>query len=375
MDRTVSPTGVLDCLPARLTSEEILEVSQEHKIQVAVFRESNDSFLRRKLETEVRKVERKFALRVQALKELLANCSDREIEVILLKGMCFASELFANNCYKDMNDVDVLVGKSDVPEMVSLLWKLGYVFASNVTGLNETRRFNLPMAIHPKTGVAISVHWNLKSPNSGVRPGLQEIFAGAVSINYQGLPARRMSWEHNMVHVCTDIHFFKVGLRELMDIAVIIKTQNLDWSRVEETAFSWSACDGAYRGLRLSNEIFDLGVSEDFLHRIRGRAKRFVVRETDSRLQDWISRRSTIHTEIEKMFYESRPRDLLRTLLLPAKASVRKVMGSSSLPARLIFPYRVLQGFSLDYGWSGMLAAVFSSSGNSNFKSLPLDFE
>ena len=93
---------------------------------------------------------------------------DNEVEFIPLKGPILSQRLYGDPTVRISHDIDLLIGKSDVPRAVSLLRDNGYNINklsywsedTNVQKMLETITHHVSL-IHKKSRINVEIHWSL----------------------------------------------------------------------------------------------------------------------------------------------------------------------------------------------------------------------
>lgn len=169
--------------------------------------------------------------------ELFAELRAAEIDVCVLKGVLFAETLYQDPLYKRMNDVDLLVRPADVPRIAALYRRLGYFPIAERVGdrpeLNQKFSHHLPPYVSRELDCVLGTQWGLKSPLAGLKIDYEAIWARSQPFAYHGVPVRKLCSRDNLFHVCVHLGVFKSGLRDVMDIANLIRSpaEPIDWLR------------------------------------------------------------------------------------------------------------------------------------------------
>jgi Uncharacterised nucleotidyltransferase len=180
-------------------------------------------------------VERANRQRVVRACELFAELRAAEIEVCVLKGVLFAETIYRDPLYKRMNDVDLLVRRDDLARLPGVYRRLGYFPIAERVGdrpeLNQKVSHHLPPYVHRELDCVLGTQWGLKSPLAGLKIDYDAIWSRSEPYSYRGLPVRKLSSRDNLFHVCVHLGLFKSGLRDLMDIANLIRSASepIDW--------------------------------------------------------------------------------------------------------------------------------------------------
>ncbi len=72
--------------------------------------------------------------RLQAAKKLFAKFEEKQVPVVILKGVLFAETIYANSYYKKMNDVDILIRQEDLNTVYDIYEELDYFSMGELLG-------------------------------------------------------------------------------------------------------------------------------------------------------------------------------------------------------------------------------------------------
>lgn len=181
----------------------------------------------------VAEANRKRAARAEIL---FARFDEAKIEFCLLKGMLFAETLYHDPLYKRMNDIDLLVHIEDVSRIVEIYGDLGYFSiaerVANRPDLNKKVSHHLPPYVSRELDCLLGTQWGLKSPRAGLNIDYPGVWSRIEAERYHGIPIHKLSSRDNLFHVCIHLGVFKTGLRDLMDIANLIRQESnrIDWA-------------------------------------------------------------------------------------------------------------------------------------------------
>ncbi len=173
--------------------------------------------------------------RVARAETLFAEFNAASIKFCLLKGVLFAETLYGDPTYKRMNDIDMLVHLDDAPRILEVYQRLGYFSiaerVANRPELNKKVSHHLPPFVSPTLDCLLGTQWGLKSPRAGLAIDYAAIWSRVESVSWRGVAIHRLSSRDNLFHVCIHLGVFKSGLRDLMDIANLVRqeTAQIDW--------------------------------------------------------------------------------------------------------------------------------------------------
>lgn len=332
--------------------------------------------------------------------KILSAIADAGIEVILLKGGLLGSTLYGDPAYKKMNDIDILIRFEQAEKSVQILRSLGLSSIGNLFGKEEisSKSHHAPPYVSPDAQCVIGIHWGLHSKYAQWKSDIEDIWKQKqpVCLATKRGPKQicwRMSWEDNLLHLCTHLPFFKIGLRELSDVynTVIFAQPKIDWSKFSIRVHEWNAEDAAYRVLSLAQALmpFDLLQTQDptldsLLTHWRSRASRLCIQDTDKRTSSpelLLRSRSTQISKIEKAFtvfrltkrYPEKVKAWAGTWYFtfwPSYTEHLRITGNLKLNSplhhlqtRITAPGLILSALARDYGKSGLLAITLLNIG------------
>jgi hypothetical protein len=205
-------------------------------------------------------------LRRQGLSRLLKALSEAGMPVIVLKGAYLAEAVYPSIALRSMDDVDLLVPKSELSRAQAILLELGYgsLKREEVESAGRGRKHLEPLR---KDGLAIEVHWTIVSPANPFRIDHAGIWDRAPAATIAGVEVRVLCPEDTLLHLCLHMafeHAFRTGPRPLIDIAELSHSRELaiDWPALVSRAHEWRAARYAGVALSLAEEIAGASVPE-----------------------------------------------------------------------------------------------------------------
>ncbi len=191
--------------------------------------------------------------------------------VIPLKGVYLAEHVYGNVAVRPMNDIDLLVHKSDLAQVETILEGLNYRRTHQVTDtLKEAHHFGYK---HVEHGIFIEVHWNLVNDDFGVHVDIDALMDRSRAALTAKVPVREMLPEDQVLHLCihTAMHRFEIGVRAMCDLAETVRhyQTTIDWECLRQRARQWGVEHCAYLNLRLAKELLNAPVSENWLNTLQ----------------------------------------------------------------------------------------------------------
>jgi hypothetical protein len=229
------------------------------------------------------------ALLYQDLQKLLQALRQDQIPVIALKGACLAELVYGDPALRTMGDIDIMVGKADLPRTANRLRAMGYscknydleLRAMGYPGKNYDLEkwcllFNhLPRFFKPPNP-RVEIHWTILMPTRPLRPDLEGLWNRARPATIAGTGALVLSPADLLLHLCAhaggqDMGPFCLGLRPLCDISAVLQHYEgeLDWKEVAARAREWQAARCVFLALLLAKTMLAARVPEEFLQSLR----------------------------------------------------------------------------------------------------------
>lgn len=178
--------------------------------------------------------------------QLLSSLKAAGIPAAGLKGIYLLENLYSNIAARPMNDIDVLVRKKDLGDCLSITEKLGYVSSSYFRLSDKNIDTKHVPPIRKKSGAMVELHWTLLEEDEPFTIDFDALWGRMLPANIAKVETLTLGVEDLILHLCLHLtyqHYFNLGLRGLMDIALFIHkiNQQIDWTRLTETAHAWGS--------------------------------------------------------------------------------------------------------------------------------------
>lgn len=215
------------------------------------------------------------ALRINEMRLILEILSTAGIEIILLKGIALVERVYGNVALRPMTDVDLLVRRSQVQSALEQFQSLGYrregVELSQDSNLEFENDIVLRKTDQPE--FVVELHWSLfNSPYYQQRIAEDTLWANVEAMSLDGISAKALSPEHELLHLCGHLmlHHRGVGLLWWNDIAELIDHNHdrLDWDRLLVEAENLSVVLPLQAIMPEITERWAASVPQDFLNRL-----------------------------------------------------------------------------------------------------------
>ena len=190
------------------------------------------------------------------------------IPSVVLKGAYLAEAVYRDIGARAMQDVDLLVRKSDLEAVHSILTRAGfatweYTRTIDRDDLSEWRYQ------HRTTRSLFEIHWNILSEGLPFRVDLDELWRASVPARLAGVETQVFMPADQVIHLCAHAatHLYNMGLRVLTDIDFIARRlqDGLDWEKVQERALRWRTARCTYLTLRLARELLQSPIPDGLL--------------------------------------------------------------------------------------------------------------
>jgi len=282
--------------------------------------------------------------RREKAKIFLKLFNKNNIETIILKGFLFADTLYNDPNYKTMNDVDILVKKSDAPKASRLLKSLGYFnyesYYDDTEVSNKTH--HAPAYTCENNDCVVGLHWGLITPKAPYKPDIHHIWKEKLPARVADTDCFQMCPEDNVLHLCLHLPFYKIGLRELADVYNLILLSNFDWQKFDNHVQKSKSYDPVFRVLSLTNALQDISIPADLLDKYKTFASYFVKQDVKIRLEnpELILHSRSVHLgKIEKQYVILRRSEQLKEkfsalinmyllIYFPNRSEIQKLSGN-----------------------------------------------
>jgi len=177
---------------------------------------------------------------------ILRAFKNADIQTAGLKGIYLLEQVYADLGTRAMNDIDLLVHKQDLSECLEIMRGLGYQTSTyfDLADANIDTKHVPPMEKDNST--MVELHWTLLEEDEPFTLEPEGIWARTMPANIANVDAHALGIEDLILHLSLHLtyqHFLKLGLRGLLDIALVIhKFQgSIDWQKMVSIAKSWGA--------------------------------------------------------------------------------------------------------------------------------------
>jgi hypothetical protein len=294
------------------------------------------------------------------LAQVLTILQNNNIPLIGLKGVHLAETIYDDVALRLMDDIDLLVKKSDLATVRENLQEMGYNPIRHFWIEAETASYDGLPAFTKAEAVPIEIHWNIEAPTSPFKIDIDELWHRAQPVTIAGVKMLALCPEDLLLHLCLHAayhHQFEHGLRALCDINETIRRygDEINWEQVWLSARRRGASKPVYLTLYFARELLGTTVPKEVLHSLE-------PEDLDTELMTWV--RAQILTDrasnppiynLARVWSAKRLQDKARILLKSIFPSPEVMATMYPVPPNskriyLFYPAR-LKDLLFRYGW------------------------
>lgn len=175
------------------------------------------------------------------------------VSTIVLKGALLLETVYRDIGTREINDLDLLIHKEDLPNATETLSKLGYSFC----GTNEGTH-----AVYSKD-ILVELHWDLVNKHSPAQKfafgevDVDKIWESAIRVKVVSKDAFTMSPEDLIIYLsCHLLKEFYSDPKWLGDIHAVIDTFNIVWDSLVKRSKEFKVSKPVYYALYYANRLF-----------------------------------------------------------------------------------------------------------------------
>jgi hypothetical protein len=209
--------------------------------------------------------------------KVLAQLARREIDCMVVKGPALAYTVYPDPAWRSFNDLDLIVRERDWATMHQLMLEMGFRPEANQPPQPPPKL--VPSAVvyeskywHRETSFLVEVHYD-DILNAGLASrDVEGFWERAVSIDVEGVPAKALSLEDQLIHLCAHAHYHGyTRLNGFSDIAFIVRDHaaRLNWEQLVKTVRIEEAQVAVYYTLCFLDRLFGIQVPADVLSGLR----------------------------------------------------------------------------------------------------------
>jgi len=202
------------------------------------------------------------------LRRLLDALAAQDIRPVVFKGAVLAYTVYPSLGCRPMGDIDLWVTHAEMPAAIAALEGLGYHLREKAARPHAlTQATDGEVQMHPSQpgqGL-VELHWGVFAGEWLARTTAIDrtsVRARIVPVTLSGRPAYQLAPEDALIQVAVHLginHQMSLHpLRGLVDIALLVQRQPVDWAVVIERACTWRVATVTGLALALTQACFDL---------------------------------------------------------------------------------------------------------------------
>ena len=163
-----------------------------------------------------------------------------------LKGIFLLENVYDDIGARAMSDIDLLIKKKDLADCFHILEGLGYQPTTyfSLDDANTDTKHLPPMG--KAGGAMVELHWTLLEEDEPFTINADALWQRTIPATIAGIDALALGVEDLILHLCLHLtyqHYLNLGLRGLLDIALVIhkRQSEIDWKKLVLIAQSWGA--------------------------------------------------------------------------------------------------------------------------------------
>ena len=179
--------------------------------------------------------------------KLVNKLCEYDIDIAGLKGIYLLEHVYGNIGVRSMADIDVLVKKENLAHSYELMRELGYkpsaYFSFDDKNIDVK---HIPPLLKDQNSPAVELHWTILEEDEPFTIDSQAIWERVKPVKVANSDVFSLGLEDLILHLCIHLtyqHYLNLGLRGLMDIAMVIhKFQDeIDWQNLIAISHSWGS--------------------------------------------------------------------------------------------------------------------------------------
>lgn len=195
-------------------------------------------------------------------------CED-DIEIAGLKGIYLLEHVYGNIGVRSMADIDILVKKENLARSYELMQELGYK-PSTYFSLDDQNIDikHLPPLRKDLNSPVVELHWTILEEDEPFTIDPEAIWERVKPVKVANSEVFTLGLEDLILHLCIHLtyqHYLNLGLRGLMDVAMVIyRFQNeIDWQKLVAISHSWGSHKVTALTLKLVETQLNIHIPEE----------------------------------------------------------------------------------------------------------------
>jgi len=208
--------------------------------------------------------------RFRTLRTVLECLHSAGLPVIVLKGAYLAETVYDDAALRQMNDVDIMVPKAELPRAQAALLALGCTQIEPVDIETYRDDYRLPeFYLHD---LPFEMHWTIALPTGPVRIDVDGLWSRSRPATIAGVEVLALSPEDLLLHLCLHTRYLHQHFapKPLCDIAETVHhfRDDLDWAQVVVRAHEWDAARHVGLALHLARVMLRVEVPDSVLEQL-----------------------------------------------------------------------------------------------------------
>ena len=201
---------------------------------------------------------------------ILAALQKAGVPAAGLKGVYLLEHVYRDIGARSMNDIDLLVRKPDLPKCLQVMDELGYKTVTYFSLADENIDTKHVPPMKKGSGPLVELHWTLLEEDEPFTIDADALWQRTVPATIANVDALALGVEDLILHLCLHLtyqHYLNLGLRGLMDIALVIHKfrPEIDWQKLVQIAQSWGAERVAALTLRLVETQLNVAIPAEVI--------------------------------------------------------------------------------------------------------------
>jgi hypothetical protein len=250
----------------------------------------------------------------QKLCQLLEHFQQHHIQVIPFKGSALSANVYHSLVLREFHDIDLLIDAQDFPKVSEILCAQGYY--SRIIRHDWEQGF-----ANPEDTLHIDVHWQIAPAFFSYCVDFAQLWDRCQTIFILNQPVKTLSSEDLLLILCTqllrDAHFLRAQLKQICDIAELIRHTPLDWEFITLHAQSLGLKRSLLFSLAITQQLLEIPLPEEIeQHILKDRVVGSYVTQTIDHLFKPLIRQEDIFSLFQDGLRIGWYRVLLRFLIL-----------------------------------------------------------
>ena len=208
---------------------------------------------------------------VSELVQLCRAFDESGVPVIPFKGATLAAMAYKDLSLRDFDDLDFIVPQHRVADVKRVLWSLGYRPRDRSHDKLNAADADEPYHVFVKKNCVLRVdlQWVMAHEQFAFHLDRPEIWDPLIPVSIDGQVVRGLAPEDLLIILC--VHGSKHAwerLKWMMDVAELVRSQQLNWKLVLSTATKWKCRRMLLLGLELANQLMETPLPADVLNEI-----------------------------------------------------------------------------------------------------------